>query len=319
MGGIKTAVEFAQKVNEQAGSRQVTILDIGGGLGVDYMSETCPDHVAYAADLRAAIPGLLKQKAGDDALFDKVITEFGQSLNAKGGFIASRMEYVKATADDVAQIAVCHFGADMCPRQCYTQDHKRRVEFYDGQTCTPLREARALIEADEPLPKGDNVTTHVAGPLCFQGDFITKNASAPTLRVDDFVVMRDTGANCLSLFSRHCSRFAPVVLGYRLHADGSSVDMQTLKAAESLESLVGFWGGSVPMSLAAELGGAKKRKALTLVVQTNSLTTQEDLEKGGSTPSPFFPEQESFALTSRRSNGKVLVLAIVVVLFFFFF
>eukprot|EP00929_Paragymnodinium_shiwhaense_P006694 TRINITY_DN11065_c0_g1_i1.p1 TRINITY_DN11065_c0_g1~~TRINITY_DN11065_c0_g1_i1.p1 ORF type:complete len:548 (-),score=134.06 TRINITY_DN11065_c0_g1_i1:130-1773(-) len=251
--GIKTAVDFAQRVNKQAGRRQVTVLDIGGGLGVDYMSEeACPDHVSYAADLRAAIPGLLRQRAGDEAIFDRVITEFGQSLNAKGGYIASRVEYVKATADDVAQIAVCHFGADMCPRQCYTQDHKRRVEFYDGQSCGLLSKARKVEEQDRPLPQGDDVATHVAGPLCFQGDFLIKNTSAPTLRVDDFVVMRDAGSNTLALFSRHCSRFAPTVLGYRLHRDGS-VEMAPLKASESLDSLVGFWGGRVPSGLAAEL------------------------------------------------------------------
>jgi len=277
--GVRTAVEFARRVNEHTGRKQVTTLDIGGGLAVDYASEALPSHVDYAESLRREIPGLLRAVEADDnssqcpPLFDRVITEFGQSLNAKAGWLASRVEYMKSTADNAAQIAVIHFGADVCPRQCYTKDHKRRLEFYDAAQCSPLKSGlRAASDGSSPavaavaspahLAPSGLTRTHVAGPLCFQGDFIAKDTEAPPLRVDDFVVMREAGSNCLSLFSRHCSRFAPAVLGYRLGSgtdnDGhvELAEFEVLKPAECLDSLVGFWGLSeVPAEVTQEISG----------------------------------------------------------------
>merc|ERR1711971_696226 len=182
VAGIKTAVDFALRVNQHVGRRQVTIMDIGGGLAADYCSDVVPDHFQYANDLRAAIPGLLCDVNGGGnnvaPLFDRVITEFGQSLNAKSGWLASRIEYLKATADNAAQIAVVHFGAHVSVRQCYTQEHQRRLKFFDDE-CSHLTKARAPRAEDTSKPQGDSVVTHVAGPLCFQGDFVAKSIEAP--------------------------------------------------------------------------------------------------------------------------------------------
>jgi len=252
--GVRIAVDLAMKINEKVGRRQVTVMDIGGGLSAGYASDEHPAFKEYTTALRQNVPGLLR--GGDcsvEPLFDQVITEFGQALAAKTGFVASRIQYMKETADNAAQIAISHIGADLCVRQCYTQQHKRRVEFYDADTCAPITKRR---KSDDDAETGD-VQTHVGGPLCFQGDFIAKDLSAPPLRVDDFVVMREGGSNTLALFSRHCSRMAPVVLGYRLlpstndRADGAGseggADVQVLKPQETLESVCAFWGAPAPV------------------------------------------------------------------------
>jgi diaminopimelate decarboxylase len=228
VAGIRCAVEVALRVNKETGRRQIRVLDMGGGLAADYSSDACPDFEAYAADLRREVPGLLHDKSGEP-IFDRVITEFGQALNAKSGWLASRAEYVKETADGLAQIPVIHFGADVCLPQCYTGAHVRRFEFFDKESFKPIETAPKL--------------TNIAGPLCFQGDMLAKDLQAPALMVDDVVVMREAGANTLSMFSRHCSRFAPKVLGYRMADDDSSVsELEVLKEAESIESLCAFWG-----------------------------------------------------------------------------
>ena len=46
----------------------------------------------------------------------KVVSEFGQSLNAKAGFLASRVEYTKPFEDHSGLTATLHFGADTCVR-----------------------------------------------------------------------------------------------------------------------------------------------------------------------------------------------------------
>mmetsp|Transcript_121356 Transcript_121356/g.214001 ORF Transcript_121356/g.214001 Transcript_121356/m.214001 type:complete len:502 (+) Transcript_121356:70-1575(+) len=248
VGGVRKAVDLALLVNKTLGRQQITVLDIGGGLPANYASdawgtEKVPTFEEYAEELRRELPGVLLGDDCDKGLFDKVITEFGQSLNAKAGLLASRVEYAKPTADGDGQIAVVHFGADTCPRQCYTKDHSRRIELYDGSTFAPK--------------SGTSVRQHIAGPLCFQGDMLVKNFLSPKLSVDDFVVLRDTGANCLSLFSRHCSRQAPRALGYRVRSIGEReievTELQELKPAESFSSLCGFWGGDVPQQLHREL------------------------------------------------------------------
>jgi len=238
--GVKACCDLAARINLHVGRRQVTVMDIGGGLHPDYRSDTCPPFAEYAALLRKAIPGLLPGE-GEEALFDVVVTELGQALSAKTGFLASRLEYVKEVRSQggKAQIAVGHFGADLCVRQCYTKDHKRRIEFYDAESCQPVKRARR---------EAATVTTHLAGPLCFQGDFPARDLEAPPLHPGDFAVMREAGSNTLSLFSRHCSRFAPAVLGYRLKSGGTTPvvsSLEVLKPFETPAELCRFWGTEV--------------------------------------------------------------------------
>ncbi|OLQ00312.1 hypothetical protein AK812_SmicGene17062 [Symbiodinium microadriaticum] len=133
--GVKACCDLAARINLHVGRRQVTVMDIGGGLHPDYRSDSRPPFAEYAALLREAIPGLLPAKGEEAiaALFDVVVTEFGQALSAKTGFLASRrgaqaespgLEYVKEVRSQKgnAQIAMGHFGADLCVRQCYTKE-----------------------------------------------------------------------------------------------------------------------------------------------------------------------------------------------------
>ncbi|KAJ7356028.1 hypothetical protein OS493_027425 [Desmophyllum pertusum] len=61
----------------------------------------------------------------------------------------------------------------------------------------------------------------------------------------DFIILHDCGANSLATFSRHCSRQAPSVIGYRVLEDGK-VNFEVLKEAETVEDLIIFWKGRKP-------------------------------------------------------------------------
>lgn len=87
---------------------------------------------------------------------------------------------------------------------------------------------------------------------------LAKDMQAPRLRMDDVIVLREAGSNTLSLFSRHCSRLAPPVLGYRLAKDQNEVEeLVVLKSQEDLASLCGFWGGEVSREVASSLCDAE--------------------------------------------------------------
>jgi diaminopimelate decarboxylase len=235
--GIRVLVDFALAVNEQAGKQQITCLDIGGGLPANFWGDSweskehnVPTFKQYAAALREEVPELF---AGNF----KVVTEFGQSINAKTGFLASRVEWMKGS--DAHPIAIVHFGADCCVRQIYGGGvYARRIEAYD--------ETGSEFAEDEPV-----VETSVAGPLCFQGDFVAKNIPLPAgLQARSIVVMKDAGANTLSMYSRHCSRLCPPVYGYRW-TGGEVTSLVEIKARETAAQLSAFWGEAGGSDLSA--------------------------------------------------------------------
>lgn len=88
--------------------------------------------------------------------------------------------------------------------------------------------------------------TTIAGPLCFSGDVIAARTQLPPIGPGDWVSVLDTGANTLSLFSRHCSRLAPAVVGFA-NATGagskgeSAFVMACLKPKETTAQALSFW------------------------------------------------------------------------------
>jgi diaminopimelate decarboxylase len=57
----------------------------------------------------------------------------------------------------------------------------------------------------------------------------------PPINAGDWILVCDAGAYTLSMWSRHCSRAMPPVIG--IERDG----LRTLREAETAEDLVGFW------------------------------------------------------------------------------
>merc|ERR1712216_373027 len=119
--GVKIAVEVADEIDAQAGKQQITILDIGGGLPVNFDSEiTTPTFDDYAAALR-------EQSNVLDNHDRKVFTEFGRAVDAKVGWFASEVEYVKQAGPE-KKVAIIHGGSDMFLRECYNPaDFEKRV------------------------------------------------------------------------------------------------------------------------------------------------------------------------------------------------
>ena len=75
----------------------------------------------------------------------------------------------------------------------------------------------------------------VAGPLCFAGDVIGRGAPLPDVHPGDWLLVRDTGAYTMGMWSRHCSRGMPVVL--------DAASLRVLRRRETPEDIVRFWGG----------------------------------------------------------------------------
>jgi diaminopimelate decarboxylase len=194
--GIRAAVDLAQEINARADHRQVTRIDIGGGLSVNFDGEDItPNFADYRAMLEEQVPGLFD--------FD-IVTEFGRALLAKTGTILTRVEYAKTTGG--RRIAMTHAGVQVATRTAYAPDD------------WPLR---ILAFTPDGEPKiAEAVPTDIAGPACFSGDLLARDRELPRLEAGDLVAVPETGAYYFSNpFSYNLLPRVPIY-GYRASDEG---------------------------------------------------------------------------------------------------
>lgn len=221
--GVRAAYELAERINAAAGRQQITVLDIGGGLPVNFGSdETTPAFADYAAVLRTEVPGLFDGRYG-------IVTEFGRSLLAKNGTVLARVEYAKSAGGRA--IAVTHAGAQVATRTVFVPE------------AWPIRVL--ALDATGVEKHGEPVVQDVAGPCCFAGDLVARARPLPLLDAGDHVALLDTGAYYFSNHFAYNSLPRPAVHGYTAHPDGS-VDFAPVRTAQTREELLAESGGGLP-------------------------------------------------------------------------
>lgn len=219
--GVRETYELAEEINAAAGRRQITTLDIGGGLPVDFGSDgTAPGFAEYARLLARTVPGLFDGRYG-------LVTEFGRSLLAKAGTVLTRVEYAKAAGG--RRIAVTHAGAQIAVRTVFAPDSwPLRVAAYDAKG----------------LPKDSGaVPQDVAGPCCFAGDLVAREREIPLLEAGDHAALLDTGAYYFSNPFGYNSLPRPGVHGFVCEPDGA-VRFRTVREPQTLEDIVAESGGA---------------------------------------------------------------------------
>ncbi len=220
--GVRVVYEFALEMNrmfKRAGqSRRIEVFDMGGGFPVSYREgDVFPEMSDYVAALKRECPQLFTEQF-------RLITEFGRYVHAAPGWVASKVEYVKHHPD--VKTAIIHVGADLFLRECYNpNDWYHQVSVLNSEGL--LRNKRA------------SETYNIAGPLCFGGDIIARKVSLPLIRSGDYTLIHDTGANALSLWSRHCSRQVPKVVGYTAGEEGYAFTL--IKGREKIQDVMAFW------------------------------------------------------------------------------
>ena len=219
VAGIRKTVDLAGEINTAIGKQQVELIDIGGGLPVNFDSdEVTPTFAEYAGVLRAVVPELF---SGEYA----AKTEFGRTIYAKNGFIATRIEYTKSSGG--RRIALSHAGAQIATRTVFMPEHwKIRLSVFDsaGQA-----KAGPLVEQD------------VAGPLCFAGDMVATGRMLPLIEPGDYVVLHDTGAYYFSNPFYYNALAAPAVYGVEKN-DESSVSFSVWRRAQTLDDMLAVIG-----------------------------------------------------------------------------
>ncbi len=208
---VGSVVALRDWINGQLGRPQIATIDMGGGLPARYRSNRQEPTIGeYAAALRSRLRE-----------FDQTrwITEFGRSIQASCGWAVSRVEYIKSIGQQ--RLAVIHVGGDFLMRPVYHPG--------DWHHDIVVLDAGGYLKSGTPRP------WTVGGPLCFGGDIVARDRELPDVEAGDLLLIRDTGAYTLSLWSRHCSRGVPIVLG----CDGDGI--RVLRQAEQPADVVSLW------------------------------------------------------------------------------
>ena len=172
----------------QGSNWHINTINIGGGLPAEREPEQpmMRNYAAHIRELATAYPSR------------QLRTEFGQWTHRAAGYALTRVEYVSDA--QVPNIFV-HLGADLFTRHVYAP-------------AAPL--TFKALNPDGSEKTGLDQTYNIAGPLCFAGDYLARNIKLPITQEGDWLLITDVGANTYGLWSRHCTRKIPKVLGIDL-------------------------------------------------------------------------------------------------------
>ncbi len=181
---IKVVYDLAIEVNREV-QNKISWIDIGGGIKPKVDKNNTQSTI---------IPFLNMLKKECPTLFNdfKVITEYGRYIHTYCAYAASRVEDILTY--HTPNIALIHLGADMFLREIYSSTPPKH-NYYN------------LSRINEEKRQYD-----IGGPLCFSGDFISKNEKISRLDVGDYIGISDCGSNSISMWSQHCSREKPKVI-----------------------------------------------------------------------------------------------------------
>jgi len=195
--------ELCQRL--RAGGRQVTRLDLGGGLGISYADEGLLSLADY---------GALVQRTARN--FNAEITlEPGRWMAGPAGLLLARVIRVKRNGNKQFVIVDVAMN-DLLRPALYGAWHD--------------------IQAVTPRP-GDDLPVDIVGPICESGDVFAKDRALPELQAGDLIVVLDTGAYGAVMSSSYNSRMPAaevMVQGSDAALIRPRLDYQTMLARDVL-------------------------------------------------------------------------------------
>ncbi|MCY4321937.1 MAG: diaminopimelate decarboxylase [Bdellovibrionaceae bacterium] len=142
------------------------VLDIGGGLGVNYQKEDFKEEEKNLKEFGKFLKTLFKGFKG------QVITEPGRFLTARFGILCAKIEYIKQSPDK--KFIILNTGMNHFLRTALYSDEHRIL---------------SLKASSKNLQKYD-----VVGPICETADCFAKDIFLPELKSGDSLIIADTGA-----------------------------------------------------------------------------------------------------------------------------
>lgn len=178
--GVEKILSFIRSIASML-PRPISIINIGGGLGVAYDEhERDADPAALARALRPLLSASIEGLASDFAL----LSEPGRFLVANAGVLISRVEYIKRTSSRTFLILDAGMN-DLIRPALYEAYHEMR----------PVN-----------LRNSGSVPYDVVGPVCESGDTFATQRSMAEVSEGDFVAIFSAGAYSATMSSNYNSR-----------------------------------------------------------------------------------------------------------------
>jgi diaminopimelate decarboxylase len=172
----------------------VEALDLGGGYGADYETQTVPPADDYAA-------GIVPLLRGKDL---KLILEPGKSICANAGIILTRVLYTKQGGSKKFIIVDAGMN-DLIRPSLYDAFHFIWPAQVEPQFVPAARSKDLKIDGCE--------VADVVGPICEGADFLAKDRPLPPVRRGDLISVFTAGAYGFTMSSNYNARpRAPEVL-----------------------------------------------------------------------------------------------------------
>ena len=161
----------------------IHLMDVGGGLGVEYHPDRAFDAEEKVCQYAAALIPIVESLGSL-----RLLLEPGRFLVAQAGALLSRVLYVKKNGEKTFVIVDSAMN-DLLRPALYQAYHE----------IVPVAPAQSSRKA----------VADVVGPVCETGDFFARDRTLPALKPGDLVAILDTGAYGMSLASNYNSRPRP--------------------------------------------------------------------------------------------------------------
>jgi len=189
---VKKILPLIDRLRERG--HTVEALDLGGGYGADYETETVPSAEQYAAGL---VP-LLRGKGL------KLILEPGKSISANAAILLTRVLYTKEGGGKKFVIVDAGMN-DLIRPSLYGAFHFIWPAQVDARFVPTQRSKDMQVDGGEVVD--------IVGPICEGADFLAKDRSIPPVKRGDLLAVFTAGAYGFTMSSNYNARGrAPEVL-----------------------------------------------------------------------------------------------------------
>ena len=170
---MKSLLELIDHIQEMG--MDIRYLDMGGGLGITYDTETPPHPTEYA--------GAISRVLGDRKI--RLIFEPGRVIVGNAGILVTRVLYRKSGS--VKEFVITDAGMN---------DLMRPI-LYDA-----FHDIKPVVQTDD----APAIVADVVGPICESGDFLAQGRKMPDVRRGDLLAVMSAGAYGFAMSSNYCSR-----------------------------------------------------------------------------------------------------------------
>jgi diaminopimelate decarboxylase len=193
--GAMKGVHLIHELRKQG--HNVTMLNMGGGFGINYRLDEAKPASAFA---EVILPAVAEAKC-------QLLLEPGRFIVGNAGILVSRVLFNKATGGKryVIQDAAMN---DLIRPTLYGSYHRVwPVRLPDGLPDRPAVDMSVNPDTGNPfVDMAGTIRQDVVGPVCESGDFLAKDRPLPPLTRGDLLAVFSAGAYGMSMASNYNAR-----------------------------------------------------------------------------------------------------------------